>query len=134
MDAALAEAEAAASRGEVPIGAVLVRAGEIVASAGNRTRELSDPTAHAEMLVIREASARLASERLGEGSAHEIGAAGIQLYFLASPKRSCYLRAQRGKGHMDQDDKKFQRKGGGKPGGPRRPGNGKPSFAGKPRA
>ena len=66
MGAALAEAEAAASRGEVPIGAVLVNAGNIVASAGNRTRELSDPTAHAEMLVIREASTKLASERLGE--------------------------------------------------------------------
>ena len=66
MGAALAEAEAAATRGEVPIGAVVVSAGEIVASAGNRTRELSDPTAHAEMLVIREASAKLASERLGE--------------------------------------------------------------------
>jgi tRNA(adenine34) deaminase len=66
MGEALAEAEAAAARGEVPIGAVLVRAGEIVARAGNRTRELSDPTAHAEMLVIREASTRLASERLGE--------------------------------------------------------------------
>ncbi len=66
MGEALAEAEAAATRGEVPIGAVLVRAGEIVARAGNRTRELSDPTAHAEMLVIRDASTRLASERLGE--------------------------------------------------------------------
>ena len=66
MGEALAEAEAAAARGEVPIGAVLVRAGEIVARAGNRTRELSDPTAHAEMLVIRDASTRLASERLGE--------------------------------------------------------------------
>jgi tRNA(adenine34) deaminase len=66
MGAALAEAEAAVSRGEVPIGAVLVSAGEIVARAGNRTRELSDPTAHAELLVIREASTKLASERLGE--------------------------------------------------------------------
>ncbi len=66
MGEALAEAEAAAARGEVPIGAVLVRDGEIVARAGNRTRELSDPTAHAEMLVIRDASTRLASERLGE--------------------------------------------------------------------
>ena len=66
MGEALAEAEAAAARGEVPIGAVLVRAGEIVARAGNRTRELSDPTAHAEMLAIREASTKLVSERLGE--------------------------------------------------------------------
>ena len=66
MGAALAEAEAAAQRGEVPIGAVIVSAGEIVARAGNRTREFADPTAHAEILVIREASTRLASERLGE--------------------------------------------------------------------
>src|SRR5262245_46490112 len=66
MGAALAEAEAAAARGEVPIGAVLVSGSEIVARAGNRTRELSDPTAHAEMLVIREAATRLASERLGQ--------------------------------------------------------------------
>jgi tRNA(adenine34) deaminase len=63
---ALAEAEAAAARGEVPIGAVLVRDGEIVARAGNRTRELADATAHAEMLVIREASQKLSAERLGE--------------------------------------------------------------------
>lgn len=66
MGAALAEAEAAAARGEVPIGAVLVRNGEVVASAGNRTRELTDATAHAEMLVIREASQKLSAERLGE--------------------------------------------------------------------
>ena len=66
MGAALGEADAAAMRGEVPIGAVVVSAGEIVASAGNRTRELSDPTAHAEMLVIREAAKKLASERLGQ--------------------------------------------------------------------
>jgi tRNA(adenine34) deaminase len=64
MAAALAEAEAAATRGEVPIGAVLVRGGAVVASAGNRTRELNDPTAHAEMLVIREAAQRLTEERL----------------------------------------------------------------------
>ncbi|MEP9389046.1 nucleoside deaminase [Mesorhizobium sp. KR9-304] len=65
MGAALDEAEAAGARGEVPIGAVLVNAGEIVARAGNRTRELSDATAHAELLVIREASRKLSSERLG---------------------------------------------------------------------
>ena len=66
MGAALAEAEAAAARGEVPIGAVIVSARRDRRRAGNRTRELTDPTAHAEMLVIREAAARLASERLGE--------------------------------------------------------------------
>ncbi|KFI26747.1 tRNA-specific adenosine deaminase [Haematobacter massiliensis] len=65
MDIALAEAEAAALRGEVPVGAVLVDpAGQIVARAGNRTRELADPTAHAEILVIRSACAALGSERL----------------------------------------------------------------------
>jgi tRNA(Arg) A34 adenosine deaminase TadA len=66
MGAALAEAEAAGARGEVPIGAVVVVAEKIVASAGNRTRELSDPTAHAEMLAIRDAASRFASERLGQ--------------------------------------------------------------------
>lgn len=65
MDAALAEARAAAARGEVPVGAVLVDPeGRIVARAGNRTRELSDPTAHAEILVIREGCAAAGSERL----------------------------------------------------------------------
>lgn len=57
MALALAEAQAAATRGEVPVGAVLVRGGTIVARAGNRCRELGDPTAHAEMLVIRAAAA-----------------------------------------------------------------------------
>lgn len=64
MDAAFAEAEAAQERGEVPIGAVIVSGGSILASAGNRTRELNDPTAHAELLAIREACRLAASERL----------------------------------------------------------------------
>ena len=64
MAMALAEARAAAERGEVPVGAVVVRDGQLLARAGNRTRELSDPTAHAEMLVIRAAAAALGSERL----------------------------------------------------------------------
>ena len=64
MGEALAEADAAGRRGEVPIGAVLVLGGEIAARAGNRTRELSDSTAHAEILVIREASSALSAERL----------------------------------------------------------------------
>lgn len=64
MEAAFAEAEAARARGEVPIGAVIVRDGTVLAKAGNRTRELNDPTAHAEMLAIREACRLLASERL----------------------------------------------------------------------
>ena len=66
MALALGEAEAAAARGEVPVGAALVIRGEIVARAGNRTRELSDATAHAEMLAIREASQKFSAERLGE--------------------------------------------------------------------
>lgn len=65
MLAALAEAEAADARGEVPVGAVIVGAdGNVLARAGNRTRELNDPTAHAEMLAIRAACAALQSERL----------------------------------------------------------------------
>ncbi|QDC10521.1 nucleoside deaminase [Oceanicola sp. D3] len=65
METALDEARAAAARGEVPVGAVLVApGGEIIARAGNRTRELADPSAHAEMLVIRQACAANGSERL----------------------------------------------------------------------
>jgi tRNA(adenine34) deaminase len=65
MELALSEARAAALRGEVPVGAVLVNpAGLVVARAGNRTRELSDPSAHAEMLVIRAGTALAGSERL----------------------------------------------------------------------
>lgn len=67
MLAALAEAEAAGARGEVPVGAVIVGAdGSVLARAGNRTRELNDPTAHAEMLAIRTACAALKSERLAD--------------------------------------------------------------------
>ncbi|MGE0844647.1 MAG: nucleoside deaminase [Flavobacteriaceae bacterium] len=64
MDEAIAEARLAAARGEVPVGAVLVSGGGIVARAGNRTRELADPTAHAEILVIREAARAAGSDRL----------------------------------------------------------------------
>ena len=65
MQAALAEATAAGARGEVPVGAVVVDpAGQVVAQAGNRTRELNDPTAHAEVLAIRAACAAAGSERL----------------------------------------------------------------------
>ena len=66
MTRALAQAAAAMSRDEVPVGAVLVMRSEIVAEAGNRTRELSDPTAHAEILVLREAFNKLKQERLTE--------------------------------------------------------------------
>ncbi|HEV7462679.1 MAG TPA: nucleoside deaminase [Methyloceanibacter sp.] len=65
MDLALAEAEAARDLGEVPIGAVIVGPdGAIISRAGNRTLALRDPTAHAELLAIRQACAELGSERL----------------------------------------------------------------------
>lgn len=65
MTLALAQAQAAAARGEVPVGAVIVApGGHVVAEAGNRTRELNDPTAHAEVLAIRAACAAIGSERL----------------------------------------------------------------------
>lgn len=64
MALALAEAEAAAKRGEVPVGCVIVQDGAILARAGNRTLTDRDPTAHAEMLALRKAAVRLGSERL----------------------------------------------------------------------
>ncbi len=79
MDAALAEARAAGARGEVPVGAAIVRGGAVLAVAGNRTRELADPTAHAEMLAIRAACAALGSERL----------AGCDLYVTLEPCAMC---------------------------------------------
>ena len=80
METALIEARAAAKRGEVPVGAVLVGPdGVILAQAGNRTRALSDPTAHAEMLVIRAAAAHLGSERLS----------GCDLYVTLEPCPMC---------------------------------------------
>lgn len=80
MALALREAEAAAARGEVPVGAVIVAAdGQVLASAGNRTRELNDPTAHAEILVIRAACAELRSDRL----------LGCDLYVTLEPCPMC---------------------------------------------
>jgi len=66
MGMALDEARAAGARGEVPVGAVLVdgRSGDVLAKSGNRTEELCDPTAHAEVLVIREAASKRHSPRL----------------------------------------------------------------------
>ncbi|NVK34451.1 MAG: nucleoside deaminase [Rhodobacteraceae bacterium] len=64
MSIALEEAQKAAERGEVPVGAVLVQDGVVLAQAGNRTLELNDPTAHAEVLVIREACQQISSQRL----------------------------------------------------------------------
>jgi len=67
MDIALEEAKAACARGEVPIGAVVVGPdGAVLARAGNRTLELRDPTAHAELVAIRDAAAKLGSERLAD--------------------------------------------------------------------
>lgn len=80
MALALAEARAAAARGEVPVGAVVMAAdGSILAAAGNRTLELSDPTAHAELLAIRAACAASASPRLP----------GTTLYVTLEPCPMC---------------------------------------------
>jgi len=70
MDMALDEARAAAAVGEVPVGCVIVRDGKVVAKAGNRTLRDKDPTAHAELLAIRQAAATLGSERLVECDLH----------------------------------------------------------------
>ncbi|MHA1559583.1 MAG: nucleoside deaminase [Alphaproteobacteria bacterium] len=70
MDLALAEATAAAERNEVPVGAVIICRGDVVAAAGNRTIELRDPTAHAEILAIREAAGSIGSERLTDCDLH----------------------------------------------------------------
>ncbi len=64
FSAAFVQARAAAAAGEVPVGAALTRNGDIIAAAGNRTLRDRDPTAHAEMLVIRQACVALGSERL----------------------------------------------------------------------
>lgn len=79
MELALAEAEAAGRRGEVPIGAVVVLDGEVIASAGNRTRELHDVTAHAEIAAIRLAAQRVGDERLS----------GADLYVTLEPCTMC---------------------------------------------
>lgn len=80
MQTALAEAGAAAQRGEVPVGAVVVDPGTGRSfAAGNRTRELSDPTAHAEVLAIRAACAAIGSERLP----------GFDLYVTLEPCPMC---------------------------------------------
>ena len=65
MDAALAEARAAGRLGEVPVGAVVVHDGAVVARAGNRTLTDNDPTSHAEIVALRAAAAKLGSHRLG---------------------------------------------------------------------
>ncbi len=80
MQQALHEAKAAGERGEVPVGAVVVGPdGAVVAACGNRTVELKDPTAHAELLAIREAARFLGSERL----------AGFDLHVSLEPCAMC---------------------------------------------
>jgi tRNA(Arg) A34 adenosine deaminase TadA len=79
FDAAFDEAFAAGARGEVPIGAAILHAGRVIARAGNRTRELNDPTAHAEVLAIRMACQALGSERIG----------GADLYVTLEPCPMC---------------------------------------------
>jgi tRNA(adenine34) deaminase len=66
MSLALEQAHAAAAAGEVPVGCVIVRDGEVIAQAGNRTLAERDPTAHCEMLAIRSAAAALGTERLAD--------------------------------------------------------------------
>ena len=83
MAEALAEARAAADRGEVPVGAVLVHEGSIIARAGNRVREMKDATAHAEVLVLRQAGRMLGSERL----------TGAVLYVTLEPCPMCAAAA-----------------------------------------
>ena len=80
MSVAFDEARAAAARGEVPVGAVIVKDGGIVACAGNRPRELRDPSAHAEMLAIRQACEALDDERLS----------GCDLYVTLEPYYAAY--------------------------------------------
>jgi cytidine deaminase len=80
MNRALAEAEAAAGRGEAPVGAVVVAPdGAVLAAGGNRVRELSDPSAHAEMLALRAAARAFGSERL----------TGCDLYVTLEPCPMC---------------------------------------------
>jgi len=81
MELALAAAQEAGLRGEVPVGAVLVDAnsGEVIVSEGNRVLELKDPTAHAELLAIREAARLTKSERLN----------GFDLYVTLEPCPMC---------------------------------------------
>jgi tRNA(adenine34) deaminase len=79
MAIAMDEARAAAARGEVPVGAVIVRDGEVLAQAGNRTLADKDPTAHAELLAVRAAAKKLGSERL----------TGCDLYVTLEPCAMC---------------------------------------------
>lgn len=79
MAQALAEAQAAAAAGEVPVGAVVMRRGQVIAAAHNAPRALADPTAHAEVLALRRAAAALGSERLD----------GCELWVTLEPCAMC---------------------------------------------
>jgi len=79
MEQALEEARACAAAGEVPVGALLVHEGQIIARSGNRTIRDCDPTAHAEMVVLREGSRKLGNYRL----------AGTTLYVTVEPCSMC---------------------------------------------
>ena len=79
FDAAFAAARAAAEAGETPVGAALVREGRVLAAAGNRVRADHDPTAHAEMLVLRAGARHLQTERL----------TGCDLYVTLEPCAMC---------------------------------------------
>src|SRR4029078_5022207 len=79
MAIALEEARAAQGRGEVPVGCVIVREGEVIARAGDRTVAGHHPTAHAELLALRAAAAKLGSERL----------TGCDLYVTLEPCAMC---------------------------------------------
>jgi len=104
MDVALAEARAAGSAGEVPIGSVLVCAGKIVARAGNRTLRDKDPTAHAELLAIRRAAAGIGSERLPDCDLYvtlEPCAMCAAAISFARIRRLCYAAADPKGGAVD---------------------------------
>jgi tRNA(adenine34) deaminase len=79
MREALAEARAAFERGEIPVGAVAVHKGYVVGRAHNRREELADPTAHAEMIALREAAQMLGRWRLS----------GVTLYCTLEPCPMC---------------------------------------------
>jgi tRNA(adenine34) deaminase len=87
MDLALAEARAAQEAGEVPVGCVIVREGRVIARAGNRTLTDRDPTAHAELLAIRQAAAAIGSERLTD----------CDLYVTLEPCAMCAAAASFGR-------------------------------------
>jgi tRNA(adenine34) deaminase len=79
MELALAEARAAGAAGEVPVGAVVVHDGDVIGRAGNRNLREQDPTAHAEMIVLRDVAARIGASRLD----------GCALYVTLEPCAMC---------------------------------------------